>query len=62
VRSRSKIGWEELKATLLQGFRKALGIRLYEEPPTPEELELARKLAQEKYRASAWSYDGRHET
>lgn len=56
------IGWEELKEALLQGFRDALGITLCKEPLTSEELELARKLAVEKYRASDWSYDGRYET
>jgi lipoyl(octanoyl) transferase len=58
----NKIGWQELKEALVKGFQTALGIELCEGPLTPEELDLADKLAREKYKAPGWESHGRYET
>jgi lipoate-protein ligase A len=60
--SGNKMDWQELKEALVEGFQTALGIGLHEEPLTPEELDLAQKLARKKYKAFGWSYHGRYET
>lgn len=57
-----RMGRQELKAALVEGFQTTLGVRLYEEPLSPEELDLARELADRKYRASGWSCVGWNET
>ncbi len=58
----NKIGWQDLKEALFKGFQIGLGIELYEDTLTPEEFELSRRLAEEKYKALEWNYDGTHET
>ena len=58
----SQIGWQELRQALFKGFQKALGIKLYQDTLTPEEIDLSQKLAREKYNASAWNYHGRYES
>jgi lipoate-protein ligase A len=60
--SGGRMGRQQLKAALVEGFQTALGVRLHQEPLTPEELDLARELADKKYRVSGWSYEGRYET
>ncbi len=46
---------EEAVLYLVEGFKKALGIRLVEEKPSSREVELARRL-EEKYRSREWNY------
>jgi lipoate-protein ligase A len=58
----NKIGWQELKEALFKGFQIGLGIELYEDTLTPEEFDLSRKLAEEKYKTFGWNYDGTYET
>jgi len=57
----SQIGWQELKDALFKGFQKALGIKLYEDTLSPEEIELSRKLARDKYNTSSWNQYRRYE-
>lgn len=57
----NKIGWQELKEALFKGFQVSLGIKLYEDTLTREEIDLSQKLAREKYKAFAWNYHGRYE-
>jgi lipoate-protein ligase A len=54
-------GYQQLRAALLAGFEDALGIVLREEPLTPEEWDLARQLAVDKYRSYGWNHYGRYE-
>jgi lipoate-protein ligase A len=56
-----RIGWQELKEALFKGFQTSLGIELYEEPLSPEEIDQSRRLASEKYRACGWTRDGSYE-
>ncbi len=46
---------EEVIPYLIEGFRKALGVRFVEEKPSLEEVELARRL-EEKYRSREWNF------
>lgn len=54
-------GYRQLRAALLAGFEEALGIVLRAEPLTPEEWDLARQLAVEKYGSYGWNRDGKYE-
>ena len=56
------ISWQELKEALFKGFQISLGIKFYEDTLTPEEFDLSRKLAREKYKAFGWNYNGTYET
>ena len=58
----NKIGWQELKQALFKGFQTAMGIELHEDTLTPEESDLSRKLAMEKYKSLDWNYNGTYET
>ncbi|PTQ54686.1 MAG: Lipoate-protein ligase A [Hydrogenibacillus schlegelii] len=50
------VGVEALKAALVEGFSRALGIRFVPEPLTPEETALAERLVREKYGRPEWTF------
>lgn len=51
-----EVSWEEAAAAMAQGFAEALNLTLDESTPTPQEIELAAKLREEKYAAEVWNY------
>lgn len=51
-----RVGFEELKAALKEGFEKALGIRLVPGKPIDFENSLAAKLMVEKYASRDWNF------
>ncbi len=50
-----RVGWQELADALFEGFQHSLGIELYRDSLTSEEIELSHRLAEEKYRTAAWN-------
>lgn len=51
-----KVSRSEALKALIEGFREALKVRFVEESLTREELELAKKLVEEKYSRNEWNF------
>lgn len=52
------ISAEEMSQALIEGFQKALGIKLVNGEPTPHERELAETLCRHKYATDDWNLRG----
>ncbi|MEM3731582.1 MAG: biotin/lipoate A/B protein ligase family protein [Candidatus Bathyarchaeia archaeon] len=53
-----KVSMKEAEEALVEGFERALNIRLMPEKLTAYELELAEKLCKEKYSTEDWNFKG----
>jgi lipoate-protein ligase A len=47
---------EQVNKALVEGFQNALGIELVEDSLSVYELDIARKLAKEKYASEKWNF------
>ena len=53
-----EVSFQEACEALLNGFQKALGMKLAEEPLTEQEQQFALKLKEEKYSQDSWNLKG----
>jgi lipoate-protein ligase A len=53
-----KVSLEDVNRALIEGFQKALDIKLAEGRLTPYEMELSEKLRNEKYATNKWNFHG----
>ncbi len=49
------VKWDEATSAFARGFQSGVGIRFVRQPILEEEWELARRLADDKYRSEAWT-------